>query len=317
MSHDLDGTYQRRKVQEILAAAQQAEDKVHQVQDIAGGITGQSFHMFALPPGIPIMDTPAMPIVGAYPSQAEHTLAKYQGNQGSLPGDVTPYNPSQCRPLKCFGCGGPHGYQDKNGNITCPYGHDPKDKETAERKYKAFRQRLEDKYKARMVCFRGCRGGGHGRGRGRRSGGSVDYLKLSAEDQRKIREQVLATQASSKVSELVFMLTVPSAKSAESSQAQVLATTDAPACRILPIEIHTAFPHIIMQLGSILGRSDCPSIRAIINTAATSPPGISTSLSKLQRHSPTQLPPCMPPRTTLLSPSVGLSSKTGNPLPPN
>jgi hypothetical protein len=48
-----------------------------------------------------------------------------------------------------------------------------------------------------------------------------------------------------------------------------------------------------------------------------SPPGISTSLHSLQRHSPTQLPPCMPPMTTLLSPSAGLSSKTGNPLPPN
>jgi hypothetical protein len=29
-----------------------------------------------------------------------------------------------------------------------------------------------------------------------------------------------------------------------------------------------AFPHIIMQLGSILGGLDSPSIRAIINTAA-------------------------------------------------
>ncbi len=80
------------------------------------------------------MDTPAMPIVGAYPSQAERTLAKYQGNQGSPPGNVTPYNPSQRHPLKSFGCGSPHGYQNKNGTITCPYGHDPKAKETAERK---------------------------------------------------------------------------------------------------------------------------------------------------------------------------------------
>jgi hypothetical protein len=77
MSLDLDGAFQCRRVQEILAAAQQAEDEVHQVQDIAQGITGQSFHMFVLPPGIPAMDMPAMPIVRAYPSQAERTLAKY------------------------------------------------------------------------------------------------------------------------------------------------------------------------------------------------------------------------------------------------
>jgi hypothetical protein len=269
MSHDLDSPYQRRKVQEILAAAQQAEDEVHQVQDIAQGITGQSFHMFALHPGAPTMDTPAMPIVGAYTSQAEHTLAKYQGNQGSLPGDATSYNPSQRHPLKCFGCGCPHGYQDKNGNITCPYGHNPKVKETAKRKYKAFHQRLEDKYKARMANFHGCGGGGHGRGRGHGSGRSVDYLKFSAKDERKICEQVLATQASTKVSELVFILIMPSAKLAESSHAQVLATTDAPACQILTIKIHTAFPHITMQLGSILCGPDCPSIRAVIDTATT------------------------------------------------
>jgi hypothetical protein len=90
---------------------------------------------------------------------------------------------------------------------------------------------------------------------------------MSADDQRKIRKQVLAAQASSTVSELVFMLTVPSTKFAESSHAQVLATTDAPAHRVLPIQIHAAFPHIIMQLGSILGGLDCRSIRAIINTA--------------------------------------------------
>jgi hypothetical protein len=89
---------------------------------------------------------------------------------------------------------------------------------------------------------------------------------LSAKDQRKIHEQVLAAQSSSHVSELVFMLTVPAAAS---SHAQVLAATNAPACQILPTKIHTAFPHIIMQLGSILGGLDCPSIRAVIDTAAT------------------------------------------------
>jgi hypothetical protein len=177
--HDLDGAFQRRKVQEILAAAQQAEDEVHQVQEIARGITGQSFH-YQVPPGVPTTETPASPVnIGAYPSQAEHTLSKYQGNDGSPPGGAkTPYEP---RPLKCFGCGGPHGYQDKNGNVTCPYGHGPTVKANAEREYKAFRQRLEDKYKTRMAKYCGCGGGGRGGG-GRGGGGgggsgglAVDY----------------------------------------------------------------------------------------------------------------------------------------------
>jgi hypothetical protein len=108
-SHNLDSSYQRKKVQEILAAAQQAEDEVHQVQEIAHGITGQSFH-YQVPPGVPTADTPALPInIGAYPSQAKRMLTKYQGNDGSPPvGTKTPY---ERRPVKCFGCGGPHSNQ--------------------------------------------------------------------------------------------------------------------------------------------------------------------------------------------------------------
>jgi hypothetical protein len=54
----------------------------------------------------------------------------------------------------------------------------------------------------------------------------------------------------------------------KSVQGQVLATTEAPPRHILPIEIHLDFPHIVIQLGSILGGSNSPSIRAVINTAA-------------------------------------------------
>jgi hypothetical protein len=267
MSHDLDGMFHCRKVQEILAAAQQAEDEVHQVQDITRGITRQSFHMFAIPAGTPAVDTPALPVVRAYPSQTEHTLAKYQGNQTPPPGTLAKYQGNQT-PLpgngtpygrhtpKCFGCGGPHGFQDKDDEITCPYGHDPKVKEAAKREYKAFCKHLNDRYKARMVHFRGrCSGDGRG------AGSPVNYLKMSAEDQRRIHEQVLAAKASTN-NPLVFMLTV------QSIRGQVLAATNTPACRILPIKIHMAFLHIVMQLGLTLGGSDCPSIWAIIDTAA-------------------------------------------------
>jgi hypothetical protein len=106
-----------------------------------------------------------------------------------------------------------------------------------------------------MVCFRGCCSGG-----GRRAGSPVNYLKMSAEDQRRIRKQVLAAKASTD-NPLVFMLTV------QSIRAQVLAATNAPACRILPIQIHMAFLHIVMQLGLTLGGSDCSSIQAVIDTA--------------------------------------------------
>jgi hypothetical protein len=48
----------------------------------------------------------------------------------------------------------------------------------------------------------------------------------------------------------------------------VLASVDAPFHRTLPIEIHSDFPHIILQLGATLGKPDSPSIRAVIDTAA-------------------------------------------------
>jgi hypothetical protein len=91
MPHNLDGAIQRKKVQEILAATQQVEDEVHQVQEIARGITGQSFH-YKAPLGTPTAETTAVPIaVGTYPSQAERTLAKYE-SKGSFSSAVkSPY----------------------------------------------------------------------------------------------------------------------------------------------------------------------------------------------------------------------------------
>jgi hypothetical protein len=147
-------------------------------------------------------------------------------------------------------------FRTKTTKITCPYGHDPKVKEAAKWEYKAFCKRLDDRYKARMARLRGCCSGG-----GRGAGSHVDYLKMSAEDQRRIRDQVLAAQASTN-NPLVLMLTI------QSIRTQVLAATDAHARRILPIKIHTAFPHIVMQLGLTLGESDCPSIWVVIDTAA-------------------------------------------------
>ena len=93
-----------------------------------------------------------------------------------------------------------------------------------------------------------------------RSNSELDYHKLSAEDQKKIREQVLASQANNK---LVFMFT------AQHGPVVILASVEAPSRRTLPIEIHSDFPHIILQLGTTLGVPDSPSIRAVIDTADT------------------------------------------------
>jgi hypothetical protein len=230
------------------------------VQEIARGITGQSFH-YKAPPGTPTAETTAVPIAdGTYPSQAERTLAKYE-SKGSFPSAAK--SPYERIPRKCFGCGAPsHGFQDKDGNITCPYGRNPLVKANAERKYRAYQDCLAKKYKARMAKFRarGCGGGG-------RSGGcpssksALDYHKLSTKDQKKIRDQVLAVQAA-QTTKHVFMLT------AKLGNVTVLTSINAPPRRTLPIGIHSNFPHIILQLGVTLGGPDSPSIRAVINMAA-------------------------------------------------
>ena len=41
-----------------------------------------------------------------------------------------------------------------------------------------------------------------------------------------------------------------------------------PARRTLPVQIQAAFPHITLQLGSVLGCGNCPAIRCVIDTAA-------------------------------------------------
>ena len=195
------------------------------MQEIARGITGQSFH-YKAPPGTPSADTMALPtLVGTYPSQAERTYAKYEGHGSPSCTAKTPY---ERIPHKCFGCRAPsHGNQDKDGNITSPHGHDPSVKANAEREYRAYCEHLANKYKARMAKFRarvcsgsGCSGGCTS------SESALDYHKLSVEDQK-----VLVAQAKQNT-KLVFMLT------AQLGTVSIVASIDAPPCHTLPTEIH-------------------------------------------------------------------------------
>jgi hypothetical protein len=42
-----------------------------------------------------------------------------------------------------------------------------------------------------------------------------------------------------------------------------------PSRRVLPVPIQAAFPHITLQLGSVLSCGNCPAIRCVVNTAAS------------------------------------------------
>jgi hypothetical protein len=59
----------------------------------------------------------------------------------------------------------------------------------------------------------------------------------------------------------VFMLQVPDVTT-------TVLSTAAPARRIFPVPIQTCFPHIILQLGQVLGCSRCPTICCVIDAAA-------------------------------------------------
>jgi hypothetical protein len=58
----------------------------------------------------------------------------------------------------------------------------------------------------------------------------------------------------------VFVIQVPDANTTVLSAA-------APARCILPVPIQTSFPHMVLQLGQVLGCSKCPTIRCVVDTA--------------------------------------------------
>jgi hypothetical protein len=103
--HCLDATSQHRQLSVILAAAQDAKYKVHQVQDIACLLVGQGFY-----------STGNIGQASAYPSQEVQTLTKYSGTG----------NYSTRQKLKCWGCGKEdHAWRKGRGPILCPLKDNP------------------------------------------------------------------------------------------------------------------------------------------------------------------------------------------------
>ena len=237
--HNLDGAYQRHQLSIILAAAQAAKDEVKGVQDIARGVLGQGF--YANDGG---EDTAALS------SQAERTLARY--------GDgATPPVDGAVRRKNCFGCGGDHSWM-KDKRVNCPRGSDPDVARRAAENYKKYLQQLKDMRERR------------------KKGRVADYKDMNPRDQKRIRDAVLAihgqgsvvssisstsTSSSFPQGPAVFLLQVPDVST-------TVLSTSAPAKRILPVPIQTCFPHIVLQLGQVLGCSKCPAIRCVVDTAA-------------------------------------------------
>jgi hypothetical protein len=99
----LNAAHQRKTLQAMLQAAQQAKDDLLAVQRVAREAMGlsQAFHAGATA-------AVATSVVGAYPSQAEQTLHCYpqEGGQGAGIPTGSCGSPSSQRGWTCFGCGG-------------------------------------------------------------------------------------------------------------------------------------------------------------------------------------------------------------------
>ena len=237
--HNLKGAYQRHQLSIILAAAQSAEDEVKGMQDIARGVLGQGFYA-----NVPADDAVALN------SQAERTLARYgEGANPTVDGKV--------RRKNCFGCGGNHSWM-KDKRINCPRAGDPEVAKRAAENYKKYLEKVKEMREKRK--------------RGR----VADYKDMNPADQKRIRNAVLAIHGQGSVASsvsssstigsflpgpAVFLLQVPDVRTTVLSAAT-------PAKRILPVPIQTCFPHIVLQLGQLLGCSKCPAIRCVVDTAA-------------------------------------------------
>ncbi len=101
----LNAAHQWKTLQEMLQAAQQAEDDFLTVTCVARKAVGlsQAFPATATG-GVGNQET-----AGAFPSQAETTLTRYSGGGGYSADGSTPLGGGKGkRVYSCFGCGGPH-----------------------------------------------------------------------------------------------------------------------------------------------------------------------------------------------------------------
>ena len=258
IQQDLSGQHQRRELPLILQAAQQAEDELTAIQEIARNAVGQAF----LANG------------SALASQAENTLSTYQQKSSHDRGRGT----AGRKKPECFGCGGEHPWM-VNGEIVCKLKDNDGIRERALVNYKKFNERMKKL-----------------RGERKRKGGGdhVSFDKLSSANQEKMRKAVYASRAEDDMSVASSVTNGSRSPMRDGSRSPVRARTTfngsmvlmidvqratitdvsvfaagAPPRMTLPVPIQTAFPHIQIQTGTKIGCPNCPVLRVVIDTAAS------------------------------------------------
>jgi len=141
-----------------------------------------------------------------------------------------------------------------DGKIMCNRASDPSVIEAAKKKYEEFKRASKSSSSTRR---RGKRGG-------QDSSDPAKKKQVLAADASSTSSNTtlsvttVSTNASDKVGPQVFMLSLP---------VPVFSMTP-PSRRVLLVPIQTAFPHITLQLGLVLGCGNCPAIRCVVDTAA-------------------------------------------------
>ena len=214
-----------------------------------------------------VSSSQAFPIhAPAFPSQAERTLECYKSgggyNSDAYGGRSNGYHSdrsngsSRGRGLgqrdACFGCKSPDHPWIHNGVIVCPNANAPGICTEAARAYEEWREKSKSKREQRK-CNR-----------------SVDYNTLSDRNKEKVKEAVLASLASDDAT-CPSPATTPlgSCKKPMILVADVVVLSSAsPTLAILSAPIVSNFPHIHLQLGTVLDCPNCPVIQCVIDTAA-------------------------------------------------
>jgi hypothetical protein len=263
----LNATHQRKVLQEMLQAAQQAEDDLASVQRVAREAVGLSQAFVSS--GSSVAST-------AFPSQAEKTLAKYsyQGSgastDGSRASESAGSKNGKVGLWPCFGCGGPHPWSkfvDGKYVIICPNKDNPGVAQNAAKGIERMRKNRKKRHAQNVK---------------RKNLGTANFSDFDEAGQKRIREQVLQTIGGREVGDgasVASSVTTPSTLAPGGGAGRgrgrrhvfvvdvpVLAVS--PLKQQMPIAIQSNLPHIILKLGHSLDSPNCPEIRMAVDTCA-------------------------------------------------
>ncbi len=264
----LNATHQRKTLQSMLQAAQQAEDDLHVVQRVAREAVGmsQAFHA-STTGGVPIA-------AGAFPSQAKKTLTRYSGDSKSPAVGNAQRSAGVQRPWSCFGCGGPHPYSEFRGTeghvIVCPNKDNPGVRENAARNIEWMRKNRKKR---------------HAQNSKRKNLGTANLSNFDEQGKKRITKQVLVSMTSSrtvsKTYSIASSVSTPQSPSnhdriyGRGSGRVVVLVADVvvlpaglPLKRAMPISIQSNLPHISLQFGPNLDCPNCPSICCAVGLCA-------------------------------------------------